>query len=334
MPVVLLITIIAVSNLNIEWLPITAALTVLLFFLVTRGKFNKVDLWYLLLCFWGALSLTGRPSLALLFPVIARQIIVKKIAIQGMDLAASLLLLIAVIGAKALFLADLEVFMQIDRNYLSLFVFMLVLIKPQKESLLVDTLKMFAIFTALFLYSRTFYLVTSLFLLSGFLGIYRDTLLDMSSRRLLFILLFITGASLVYAQQVDVYRFDNFAARDASRLLTIEDASNMLRIIALTNYIDFILERPLNFLIPVTAEEYAVLGEFRTAPHNTFLSIMFNLGLPLTIVYVIYIGQIFKDLKLSLRSFLAYLPYMAILGGVLYGPSVLLFPLSVIRRQK
>lgn len=329
LPVLFVIVIACIANLANDLLAVTVLLAFVILMYVLILKVRIIDLYFLLSFFLAFFIVAQRFSLSLIFPLLAVNLAIKCRSISNVDYCFSVLAIVLVILLKIFF--DLDDRIYLDRNHLCLISIMLLLISPDNINLTVKLFKLILFFSALLLLSRTFILFFIIFgfsfKLRGFTWL--RSKLKMWHAFSYLLLATIISASISFAMNLDF--FDSEVGNESSRLVEINDASNKARITALITFADYLVKEPVSAFLPVTIEDYQdVYGDVPT-PHNTFFAIMFNYGLPMALAYLLYIGRLFERIVVSRYFFIIFTPYYLLLGGVLFGPTLMLFCIAARR---
>ena len=304
-------------------------ITGILFFFKKQFSIQTADLVYMIGSLMVFMIFTDRISLALIYPVVAARLLRLNTSIIPRDLFFASSFWIALTMFKNF--SDLDTIVYLDRNYVGLTgLFLVHFNKISRKPLMVVALTV----AGAFLLSRVFILTVVLYGLLNLAAKFRKDLVVMSNAALVWSLAIMTTASFVYAVNVNYNLYEFESTNDATRLLTVYDASNLNRLEALTKFVDYSFANSTNFLKPVDATNYLNVYEAGTAPHNTLMQIQYNLGFPLLLMYLYYVISMFRGVRGSLIVLLTFIPCLTFLGGVLYGPTLIFFALALQYRSE
>lgn len=322
-PIVFAITLTCVSNISYELQSVTVTSTLIVLSYALLLGVNKKDL--LVSCLIAVIFtvLSHRFSLSLLFPLLSITIALKQRSISNADYIVSMMFLVLIVILKSFF--DFDDYIYLDRNQLGLVALLLSIVKPEKIDLLIKLQKLVLIILTLFLLSRTYMLCVAFFIILTFF--WRNKLLSkkIGAAFPLVFLILVTSLTIVVSLGIDTDSFVSNVGNDKERISELNDASNKARIIALHTFVDYLLAFPESAFLPTTIEDYQDIYNGVPTPHNSLLAIIFNYGIPISIIYLYYIGSVFNRLGIARNFFVAFTPYFILLGGVIYGPTLILF---------
>lgn len=321
-PIVSITVLVYAATLGEQTPIVIALIAVLLFYTLLLGikTFDALILIVFTIIFF---ILSGRFSLSLIFPMIAITVAMKQLSIATLDYISATFLAGSIVLLKVFF--DLDDIIYLDRNHIGLMILLLALMEPTGNNKLIGLIKISSVILALALLSRTYILFVCLFVL---MLTFKERKFFNTKVGELYPIVFLIATtlfSLYLVTAIDLDIFVSTVGNESARIIEITDASNLARINAFLSFLDNVIRSPISLLYPATIENYQdINGEIPT-PHNTLLAIIFNYGTILSILYLLYVGNIFKRLRLKSLFFLAFTPYYLLLGGVLFGPALILF---------
>jgi hypothetical protein len=321
-----LIVTICVSNLSSDFIWITLLLTLLILLFCLYLGVNRNSLVITAILFALYLIFSQSLSLSLIFPLIAFTLVDKIKCINNNDYIFSSIIILSVILLKSFF--DLDDYFYFDRNHIGLICAFFILTTPKQINRFINFMKIMVFCAALTLFSRNFMLFTLFYLVAGIFQSRKYLLSSVSIFYPLAVLLLGTLVSVLFSLFLNLDIFDSEAKNDYDRLIDINDESNKVRILALLNYFNYLSDEIVASFIPTKIDNYSQFTGMGTAPHNTLFAIIFNYGILIGLMYLLYIGWLMKLARLEKRHFLIFIPYYMILGGVLFGPALMLFFIS------
>lgn len=95
------------------------------------------------------------------------------------------------------------------------------------------------------------------------------------------------------------------------------DASNMLRAIAMSNALEYLIDHPLVILFGGGWDHYAGLVDLRV--HNTFFQIVIKHGIVALVLLVYYLYRVFREANIEGSIVVSLFVFSGILGGLGWG---------------
>ena len=318
-----LIVIICVANLSSDFIWVTVFLTllILLFSLYLGVNRNSLVITAILVALF--LISSQSLSLSLIFPLIAFTLVDKIKCINNNDYIFSSVIILSVVLSKSFF--DLDDYYYFDRNHIGLICAFFIVTSPGQINGFINFIKIIVFCSALTLVSRNFMLFILFYLVAGIFQNRKYLMSSVSTYYPLVVLLLGTLVSVLFSLFLNLDIFDSDVKNDYDRVLQINDQSNKVRILSLLNYLNYLSDDIVTSFFPTKIDNYSKLTGMGTTPHNTLLAITFNYGILIGLIYLLYIGWLMKMASLEKRHFLIFIPYYMILGGILFGPTLLLF---------
>ena len=214
-----------------------------------------------------------------------------------------------------------------DPNYSSYFVAILMML-----SLAYNKKFIFISLTLLatLMISRVFFLWLSFFMGLYFLRSYFNKLPRISSFLyfiiIIFVPIFFSLAFVYFVPEISV-----IYSSDYSRLTSISDKSNLDRALANLYYINSIFESPVNLFSGFDFESYTE-NIFYNTPHASIYSTLFNYGIFFVLIEIFLFKKYFRKITkyyLSYAFMISWIVWQCFLGGVLFGPQIILLAIII-----